>query len=177
MKKPSLVPALVRSITLAAVAAVALPVQAEVSVTDAWVRATVPQQKATSAFMRLSAPADSRLVSVTTPLTPVAEVHEMKMVDGVMRMRRVPALALPAGGTVELTPGGYHVMLMDLKQQVKAGDTVPLTLVFEDQAGRRETRQVTAAVRALAATAASAAPAAGTHDAHGAQGAQGGHKH
>jgi copper(I)-binding protein len=161
MKKPSIV----RSLALAAVMAVtAVAAHAEVSVKDVWVRATVPQQKATSAFMQLSAPVDSRLISVATPLTPVAEVHEMKMEDGVMRMRRTTALELPAGKTVELTPGGYHVMLMDLKQQVKAGDTVPLTLVFEGKDGRRETREVMAPVRALAAG--PAAPAAGMHGDH-----------
>jgi hypothetical protein len=161
MKKPSIV----RFLALAAVVAVtAVAAHAEVSVKDVWVRATVPQQKATSAFMQLSAPVDSRLISVATPLTPVAEVHEMKMEDGVMRMRRTTALELPAGKTVELTPGGYHVMLMDLKQQVKAGDTVPLTLVFEGKDGRRETREVMAPVRALAAG--PAAPAAGMHGDH-----------
>ena len=173
-KKSSSLPSFVRSLALAALAAAATAsVHAEVVVKDAWVRATVPQQKATSVFMRIDASADSRLVSVATPLTPVAEVHEMKMEDGVMRMRRMAALELPAGRTVELTPGGYHVMLMDLKQQVKAGDTVPLTLVFEGKDGRRETREVTASVRALTAGAA-ASPAAGARDAHG---AHGDHKH
>ena len=166
MKKPSIVRSLALAAVVAVTATAAASAWAEVSVKDVWVRATVPQQKATSAFMQLSAPVDSRLVSVATPLTPVAEVHEMRMEDGVMRMRRTTALELPAGKTVELTPGGYHVMLMDLKQQVKAGETVPLTLVFEGRDGRRETREVTAQVRALAAGAA-AAPAAGAHGAHG----------
>jgi copper(I)-binding protein len=166
MKKSSFIHSIVRSVSVVAIVGTAAAAHAEVVVKDAWVRATVPQQKATGVFMRLDASADSRLVSVATPLTPVAEVHEMKMEDGVMRMRRMPVLELPAGRTVELTPGGYHVMLMDLKQQVKVGDTVPLTLVFEGRDGRRETREVTAQVRALAA----AAPA-------GAHGAHGDHKH
>ena len=86
--------------------------------------------------------------------------------DNVMKMRQVPAVELPAGKTVELKPGGYHVMLMDLKQQVKEGDTVPLTLVIEGPDGKRESVEVKAPVRALNA---SAQPAG--HD------AQGGHKH
>ena len=122
---------------------------AQVTVKDAWVRATVAQQKATGAFMQLRAARDTKLVSVTTPLTPMAEVHEMAMDNHVMKMRHVAALDLPAGKSVELRPGGYHLMLMDLKQQVKAGDSVPLTLVFEDKAGRRETVEVKAEVRAL----------------------------
>nr|WP_316642431.1 copper chaperone PCu(A)C [uncultured Roseateles sp.] len=124
---------------------------AQVTVNNAWVRATVAQQKATGAFMQLTAAKDTRLVSVSTSLTAMAEVHEMAMDNNVMKMRHIPALDLPAGKAVELKPGGYHVMLMDLKQQVKAGDSVPLTLVFEDKAGKRETVEVKAEVRALGA--------------------------
>jgi len=126
---------------------------AQVTVNNAWVRATVAQQKATGAFMQLTAAKDTRLVSVSTALTPMAEVHEMAMDNNVMKMRQIPALDLPAGKAVELKPGGYHLMLMDLKQQVKAGDTVPLTLVFEDKAGKRESVEVKAEVRALGAPA------------------------
>jgi copper(I)-binding protein len=152
--------------------------QAQVTVSDVWVRATVPQQKSTSAFMQLSATADSRLVAVSTPLTPVAEVHEMKMEDGVMRMRRTPGVELPAGRAVALTPGGYHVMLLDLPRQVKVGETVPLALVFEGRDGRRETREVKAEVRALGVGAAPAAGRShGVDGAHGAHGAAGDRKH
>lgn len=122
---------------------------AQVTVKDAWVRATVPQQKATGAFMQLNAAKDSKLVSASSPVTPVVEVHEMTMQDSVMKMRQIPGLDLPAGKTVELKPGGYHVMLMDLKQPMKEGDTVPLTLVFEGKDGKRESVEVKAAVRAL----------------------------
>ena len=72
MKKSPSLPSSVRSLVLAAIAATAAVAHAEVVVKDAWVRATVPQQKATGVFMRLDASADSRLVSVATPLTPVA---------------------------------------------------------------------------------------------------------
>jgi copper(I)-binding protein len=130
-------------------------------VKEAWVRATVPQQQATGAFMQLNAAKDTRLVSASSPLTPVVEVHEMTMQDNVMRMREVPAVELPAGKTVELKPGGYHVMMMNLKQQVKVGETVPLTLVFEGKDGKRESVEVKAQVRALNTPAAPAA--AGTH--------------
>jgi copper(I)-binding protein len=112
--------------------------QAQVSVQDAWVRATVPQQKATGAFMQITAAKDARLVEVKSPVAGVAEIHEMAMVDNVMRMRAVAGVDLPAGKAVELKPGGYHVMLMDLKGQVKDGDTVPLTLVVEGRGGKRE---------------------------------------
>ena len=139
---------IIRSVIVAA-AMFAAAAQAQVTVKDAWVRATVPQQKATGAFMQLQAAKDSKLVSASSPLTPAVEVHEMAMQDNVMKMRQVPAVELPAGKTVELKPGGYHVMLMDLKQQVKEGDTVPLTLVIEGKDGKRESVEVKAPVRAL----------------------------
>lgn len=123
--------------------------QANVSVKDAWVRATVPQQKATGAFMQLQAAADSKFVSASSPLTPTVEVHEMAMQGDVMRMRQVQAIELPAGKPVELKPGGYHIMLLNLKAQVKEGDTVPFTLVFEGKDGKRETVDIKAPVKAL----------------------------
>ena len=152
-----------RILALSAASFLVTAAQAQVTVKEAWVRATVPQQQATGAFMQLSAAQDTKLVSASSPVTAVVEVHEMAMQDGVMRMRQVPSLALPAGKTVELKPGGYHVMLLDLKQQVKEGDTVPLTLTFEGKDGKRETLEVKVPVRALNA---SAQPAG-----------HGGHKH
>ena len=132
--------------------------QAQVTVKDAWIRATVPQQQATGAFMQLNAAKDTKLVAASSPLTPVVEVHEMAMKDNVMTMRHIPGVDLPAGKTVELKPGGYHVMLMNLKQQVKEGDTVPLTLTFEGKDGKRDTMEVKVPVRALNTA---AQPAAG----------------
>ncbi|MGJ7493490.1 copper chaperone PCu(A)C [Variovorax sp. RT4R15] len=111
---------------------------AAVEVKDAWVRPAVPGQSGTGAFMKLIAPAGARLVGVQTPVAGVAEVHEMKMEGDTMRMRAVKGgLELPARQTVELKPGGYHVMLMDLKQPVTKGSTVPITLQFEDAKGTR----------------------------------------
>lgn len=106
-----------------------------VDVTDAWVRATVPGQQGTGAFMRLTAKDGATLIGVSTPVAGVAEVHEMKMEGDVMKMRAVPALDLPAGKTVEFKAGGYHVMMMDLKQTLAKGSTVPLTLRFKDAKG------------------------------------------
>ena len=106
-----------------------------VEVKDAWVRTTVPGQKATGAFMKITAKEGTRLVGASTPAAGVAEVHEMKMDGDVMKMRAVPALELPAGKTVELKPGGFHVMLMDLKAALPKDSTVPLTLLFKDAKG------------------------------------------
>ena len=137
--------------TLAAtlMAAAALPAWAQTTVKEPWVRGTVPQQKASGAFMQITSGQGGKLLSVSSPVAGVVEVHEMKMDGGVMKMGAVPFLELPAGKAVELKPGGYHVMLMDLKQQLKAGDTVPLTLVVEGKDGKKETLQVQAPVKAI----------------------------
>lgn len=127
--------------------------QAQVTVKDAWVRATVAQQKATGAFMQLQSAQDAKLISAQSPVAGVVEVHEMRMDGGVMKMRAVPSLALPAGQAVDLKPGGYHVMLMDLKAQVKDGDTVPVTLVVEGQDGKRQNIEIKASARMAAAPA------------------------
>ena len=106
-----------------------------VEVKDAWARATVQGQMATGAFMKLTAKEGSRLVAASSPVAGVTEVHEMVMDNNVMKMRAVPGLDLPAGKAVELKPGGYHVMLMDLKAPLKKDTTIPLTLVFKDARG------------------------------------------
>ncbi|MBL0944159.1 MAG: copper chaperone PCu(A)C [Hydrogenophaga sp.] len=137
-----------------------------VQVQDAWARATVANQSATGAFMKLTAPAATRLVEVRSPVAGIVEVHEMKLDGDVMRMRAVSALPLPAGQTVELKPGGYHVMLMDLKAPVKAGDSLPLTLVFEGADGKRLTQEVKATARAMAVTPPAPAAGAAGHGAH-----------
>ena len=106
-----------------------------INIKDAWVRTTVPGQKATGAFMKITATEGTRLVGASTPVAGVAEVHVMKMDGDVMQMRALPGLELPAGKTVELKPGGYHVMLMDLKAALPKDSTVPLTLLFKDAKG------------------------------------------
>ncbi len=130
---------------------------AQVAVKDPWVRATVPAQKATGAFMELSAAQGARLVEARSPVAGVVEIHEMTMVDNVMKMRAVKGLDLPPGKAVELKPGGYHVMLMDLKGQIKDGDTVPITLVVEGRDKKRSTIELKAAARPLATASGSAA--------------------
>lgn len=122
---------------------------AQVTVKDPWVRATVPQQKTTGAFMKLESNEDARLVAASSPVAGVVELHEMAMEQGVMKMRAIPSIAVPAGRGVELKPGGYHVMLMELKGQVKEGDTVPIVLTFEAKDGRRQTIEVKAPARPL----------------------------
>jgi len=130
---------------------------AQVKVDDPWIRATVPQQSATGAFMKLTATVPLRLVAASSPAAGVVEVHAMSMEGGVMKMRAVAALDLAPGRTTELAPGGYHVMFLDLRRQVKAGDEVPLTLVFEDAKQKRSSVSVKVPARALGEPAAASA--------------------
>ena len=125
-----------KSIFVSVLAGVALGAQAQaIDIKDAWVRSTVPGQMGTGAFMTITAKAGAQLVGVSSPVAGVGEVHEMKMEGDVMTMRVMPALDLPAGKTVALKPGGYHLMLMDLKQPLLKDSKVPLTLTFKDAKG------------------------------------------
>ena len=142
---------LLRTIALCLLAAAAQGAVAQTTVKDAWVRGTVEPQRATGAFMKITSAQGGKLVAVESPVAGVVEVHAMSMQGDVMSMHAVPDLALPPGRTVDLKPGGYHVMMMDLKQALKAGDVVPLTLVIEGKDGKRETIEVKASVRALSA--------------------------
>ncbi|MGC1173978.1 copper chaperone PCu(A)C [Polaromonas sp.] len=134
-----------------------------VEVKDAWVRSAVSGQSGTGAFMNIMSKDGTRLVGASSPVAGVAEVHEMKMEGDVMRMRAVPVLDLPAGQTVQLKPGGYHVMLMELKQALPKGSTVPLTLTFKDAKGQQSKLELKLPVAASAPGA--AVPASGKADA------------
>ena len=132
-------------------AALAAPAWAEVTARDAWVRGTVPAQKSTGAFMTLTSREGAKLVGVASPVAKRAEIHESAMQSGVMHMRAVPAVELPAGKAVALQPGGFHVMLLGLAKGLAEGESVPLTLTIEAPDGKRSTVEVQARVRPLAA--------------------------
>ena len=122
-----------------------------VSVSKAWVRATVAGQSVAGAYMDITAKANATLVGVASPVAARAELHTMTMDGGVMKMRPLDKLDLPAGKAVNLKPGGYHVMLIDIKRELKAGERVPLTLTVQDPRGTKSTLQVDAEVRREAA--------------------------
>ena len=142
-------PKIVASWLVAVSSAAALTAAAQVVVADAWVRGVVIGQNTTGAFMQLKSPADTVLVGVASPVARIVEIHAMKIDAGVMKMNAVARLSLPAGKAVELAPGGYHVMLMDLTRPIQQGDIVPLTLTFEDKGGTRQTVEVKAPVKPL----------------------------
>ncbi|MES2401930.1 MAG: copper chaperone PCu(A)C [Pseudomonadota bacterium] len=149
-----------RSITLAALLAIggsSFAQTAPVKVDKAWARASVQGQKGTGAFMSITASEGTKLVGLSTPVAGVAEVHEMKMEGDVMKMRAVAGgLDLPAGKTVELKPGGYHVMLMDLKTPLAKDSTVPMTLLFKNAKGVESKLNITVPVSVTAPGAAAA---------------------
>ena len=134
-----------------------------VQVQGAWVRATVAGQKSTGAFMRITARSATRLVAVSSPVAGIAEVHEMKMNGSVMTMREAPVVELPAGRAVDFKSGGYHIMLMDLKQPLLPGSTVPLTLKFRDAGGVESRFAIVAPVAKVAPVAAASTTAPAPH--------------
>ena len=148
-------------LVLAAASLVSSAAFAQVTVGDPWIRATVPAQKSSGAFMQLRSPKATRLVEVQTPVAGRAEIHSMAMEGQTMRMQKIDGLDVPAGQAVNLASGGYHVMLFDLKQQLMEGEQVPLTLTFVGPDKKRENVTVQVPVKPLTYTApGAAAPAA-----------------
>jgi copper(I)-binding protein len=120
-----------------------------VKVDDAWIRPAVAGQMATGGFMSLTAKKNLTLVGFVSPVARSSELHEMAMDGDVMRMRAVPSIALPAGKTVSLQtgPGHQHLMLMDLRQPLKAGDEVRLTLKLRTPDGKSLTQTIKVPVK------------------------------
>jgi hypothetical protein len=158
---------LMTAIALAATTFGTLAADAAVNVQNAWARATVKGQMATGAFMTLTAKDGATLVGVASPVAGVAQVHEMKMDNGVIKMAEVRGgLDLPVGKAVELKPGGYHLMLMDLKAPLAKDSTVPVTLTFKDAKGVESKLELTLPVAAMA-PGGMGKPAAMDHSMHG----------
>lgn len=132
-----------------------------IEVKEAWVRGTVPAQKATGAFMEITGKNSVRLVGAASPVAGTVEIHNMTVTNGVMRMFPVEGIDVPAGKTVKLAPGGYHVMFMGLKQQMKPGDKVPLDLLLETADKKRETVSLQVEVRELTSSTGNASSRAG----------------
>ena len=131
---------------------VATATSAQTTASDPWVRGTVAQQKATGLFVQLTSVQGGRLLSASSAAAASVEIHEMAMNGNVMTMRVLTeGLVLPAGKAVALKPGAQHLMLQGLKQPLKAGDIVTVTLVIEGADKKRETLEIKAPVRALGA--------------------------
>lgn len=105
-----------------------------VGMESAWIRPTAPGQTVSGAFMKLTNPSgvDYALTSVEYADADVVEIHETSMANGMMKMRQVEQVEIPANGTAELKPGSYHIMLIGLKKNLEAGSTETLVLVYSD---------------------------------------------
>lgn len=118
-----------------------------VAVDHAWVRSTVAAQSAAGAYMDITSREAAHLIGVSTPVATTVEIHEMRMQGDIMRMRALDRLELPAGKTVRLEPGAYHLMLLGLKRPLQSGVEVPLTLEIEGGDGKRRKVEIRAEVR------------------------------
>lgn len=108
----------------------------EINITDNWVRATAEGQEVGAAYMTITSVTDNSLIKVESSVTDSVEIHSMSMENGVMKMRMLDQLALKANTPNKLTPGGFHLMLFDLRKPLKAGESVSFTLHFKNQAGK-----------------------------------------
>ncbi len=124
----------------------------EVAVSEAWARATAPGQGSGVVYMRISSQKEASIIAASSPVAGRAGLHRMTHENGVMKMRELAALPLPAGQEVVLAPGGNHLMLIDLKRPLKAGDTVAITLTVQYADKGKEQVQVKAKVRSLTAS-------------------------
>jgi copper(I)-binding protein len=104
-----------------------------ITVTDVWMRASLGKVPTTAAYLKIEnhGAVDERLLSVSTPAAAMAHLHNSESADGIVRMSAMSALTVKPGETIELSPGGLHIMVMNLKAPLKVGDKVPMTLRFE----------------------------------------------
>lgn len=131
-----------------------------VNVRNAWTRATAPGQNSAGVWFSITSKQEAKLVAVSSSYANNAHLHTMSHEHGMMKMRAIESIALPAGKAVELAPGGNHVMLQGLTQPLNAGEHVPLSLSVQFANKRTETMEIIAEVRALSGE-------RGVHEHHG----------
>jgi len=145
MQKTAFLSRLVTSVCLIGWLGIA---HAEVKLSDAWVRASNPGQAVGAAYVTLSSAQDVTLVYAETERAGTVEMHSMTMQNGVMKMRSMEELPVPAGKPVKLAPGGLHLMLFELPTPFKAGEQVKFRLCFKDKQGKITDQFVTMPVKA-----------------------------
>lgn len=124
-----------------------LAAQATVEITDAWARATPPGQEVGAAYMNLKSDRAASLVGISCSAAESVETHEMSMKNGVMKMRMLEVMPLPAGKTVKLEPAGFHLMLIGLKKPLVAGETIEIELAVKDAKGKVSKQKVSVPVK------------------------------
>ena len=122
---------------------------ADVRVANAWARASAPGQTSAAIYMEVKSDTDAVLTAAESARAERAELHAMKVENGVMRMRPLERVELGAGKTVKFEPNGLHLMLVNVKQPLKAGERVPVTLTVQARGGAAKTLKLQAEVRSL----------------------------
>lgn len=112
-------------------ASAAIHAEEAVTVAHAWVRATAPGQRVAGAYLEISSAVPGKLVAASSPVAGSVEIHSMRLENGIMKMRQLESLELPAQQTVKFEPGGLHIMLLALKRPLKRGDKIPLRLTLQ----------------------------------------------
>lgn len=138
-----------KSIWLSLLLLCSLQAHAEITVVEPWARTTAPGQKVAAGYARIMSDKDVILVAGHSDFADKVEFHEMRMEDGMMKMRALKQLELKANTPIELKPGGLHLMLIGIKSRVKVGDAIPLTLVFEEKQAKQESVPITLHGRAI----------------------------
>ena len=140
------------AIAIAALLSAAQVYAGDVAVSAAWARATAPGQDSAAVYLRITSQQQASIVAVNSPVADSAEIHSMTHDNGMMKMRELETLPLPARQEVVLSSGGNHIMLIGLKKPLKAGDSVPLTFTVQFADKRREKVEVQAEVKPLTAS-------------------------
>lgn len=128
-------------------ASAAIHAEEAVTIAHAWVRATAPGQRVAGAYLEISSAAPSKLVAASSPVAGSVEIHSMRLENGIMKMRQLESLELPAKQTVKFEPGGLHIMLLALKRPLKLGDKIPLRLTLQRADSSTTVVEVQAEVR------------------------------
>ncbi len=124
--------------------------QDSIEIKNQWARASNDGQDVSAAYMTIVSNEDTSLIAIDSDVADVIEIHSMSMENGVMKMRMLDTLDLIAGKPTELSPGGFHLMLFDLKKPLAAGKEAHFTLHFKNKAGQEKTISVTSPIKAEA---------------------------
>ncbi len=141
---------LLSAVFIASILISACSKQDSIEIKNQWVRASNDGQDVSAAYMTIVSNEDTSLIAIDSDVADVIEIHSMSMENGVMKMRMLDTLDLIAGKPTELSPGGFHLMLFDLKKPLTAGKEAHFTLHFKNKAGQEKTISITSPIKAEA---------------------------